>query len=173
SYNEEVFVYTRHELPIEHTNDVEGLLRHGEAVIVVELGRPHLGTTFLDVQKVVQTLIPFGMRLDLQYPTLDERSPLTELATDAAKGIFRPEILGERTGWELLKLVVPEKGVPEVVRSLQRVAKEIDTVFALDIVSRVAQDGSTVAERLADEIGVAPAPNCKTNVGLGRPLAED
>ena len=57
--------------------------------------------------------------------------------------------------------------------NLQQVAKEIDTVFALDIVSRVAQGSSTVAERLADEIGITPAPNCKTNVGLGRPLAED
>jgi hypothetical protein len=90
-----------------------------------------------------------------------------------AKGVLRPEILGERTGWVMLKLVVLEKDVPGVVRSLQHVAEEIDTVFGLDIVSRVAQDGSTVAERLADEIGVAPAPNCKTNVGLGRPLAVD
>lgn len=173
SYNEEIFAYTRHELPTEHTNDVEGLLRHGEAEVVVELGRPHLGTTFIDVQRVSQTLIPFGMRLALQYPVVDERSPLTELITDAAKGIFRPEILGERTGWVLLKLVVLEKRVPEVVRNLQQVAKEIDTVFALDIVSRVAQDGPTVPERLAAEMGVTPAGNCKTNLGLGRPLAGD
>lgn len=168
-YSEEIRAFRRYELPSEHTNDVDGLLKHGEGLIVVELGRPHLGTTFRDVQKVIQALIPMGLQLSLQYPVSDERSSLVELATDAANGFLRQEILGERAGWVCLKLIAQQKAVPEVVASLQQVATEIETVFALGIVSRVSDDGSTLAERVASETGVKPAPNCKTNVGLGRP----
>ncbi|MFC2016189.1 4Fe-4S binding protein [Chloroflexota bacterium] len=173
SYHEEVHVFSRHELPGVGTNDVGGLLRHSEAVIAVELGRPHLGTTFRDVQKVIQALLPMGLQLRLQYPVLDERSSLAELAIDTAKGILRQEILEERAGWVVLSLVTQEGSVPEVIRGLQKIATEIDTIFALDITSRVAEDGYTVAERVARETGVKPAINCKTNVGLGRPLADN
>ena len=110
--------------------------------------------------------------MGLQYPVLDDRSPLTELATDVAKGTLRQDVLDERTGWVCLKMVMPEKRAPKVFQELQQVATEIDTVFALDLVSRVDKDGSTAADRVASEIGIEPAPNCKTNIGLGRPLAE-
>ena len=168
-YSEEIHIFRRHELPSEHTNDVNGLLGHGEGLVVVELGRPHLSTTFRDVQSVIQALVPIGLQLRLQYPLHDERSSLAELATDAANGILRQEIMAERASWVCLKMVVQEDVVPEVVRSLRQVATEIDTVFALGIVSRVSDDGSTVADRVAGRTGVKPAPHCKTNVGLGRP----
>ena len=132
-----------------------------------------MGTTFCDVQSVIEAMVPMGLQLRLQYPVADERSSLAELATDAANGILRQEILGERAGWVCLKLVVQEDTVPEVIRSLHQVAIGIDTVFALGIISCVASDGSTVADRVSKQTGIKPAVNCKTNVGLGRPNADN
>ncbi|MBI2832486.1 MAG: 4Fe-4S binding protein [Chloroflexi bacterium] len=173
SYSEEGFVFRRNEFPSEHTNDVTGLLGQGEAVIMVELGRPHLGATFRDVQKLLQTLGPLGLDLRQQYPVSDERSSMAEIVASSSEGVLLPEILEERAGWVVLKMVAPERKVSETVRRLQQVAQEIDTIFGLSIVSRVSKDGSTIAERVASETGVSPAVTCKTNVGLGRPLAEE
>ncbi|MFC2066392.1 4Fe-4S dicluster domain-containing protein [Chloroflexota bacterium] len=166
SYSTEPFSFRRHELPSEHTSDADGLLRQGEAAILVELGRPYLGTTFRDVQKVVQALLPMGLNLRLQYPNADERSSLADIAADTAAGTLMPEVLEERTGWVVLKLVTKEKNVPETIRCLKQVAADIDTVFALGVLSHVSRDGSTIAERAAIESGVTPAVNCKTNIGL-------
>ena len=66
----------------------------------------------------------------------------------------------------VLKLVTAEQRVPETIRCLKQVAADIDTVFALSVLSHVGKDGSTITERAAIESGVTPAVNCKTNVGL-------
>ena len=163
-YTSEGKMFVNYSLPSELINDVNAFYRHGYAGIVVELGRPHTGTTFRDLQKVTRILAPMGLQSD-------EMNPLTDLAADAPKGIFRQDILDEKTGWVMLKLIVSEKEVSEVLLSLQQVAAEIDTIFAVNVVSRVGEDGSIVADRAASEIGVAPACNCKTNMGLGRPLS--
>lgn len=166
---EKVTGFSSKEFPTEHTNDVEGLLGHGEALVMAELGRPHLSTTFRDVQTVIQAWAPLGLQLHLQYPDRDGSS-FTELAVDPARGILRPDILEERATRVFLRQVVGENKVPEIIRALLHVAGRIDTIFTLDVISRVAENGSTVAERVADKTGIRPAPNCKVNVGLGRPL---
>lgn len=173
SYSEEMVSFPRRQFPSEHTNDVDGVLRRGEAIVMAELGRPHLGTSFRDVQKVAKALVPYGLDLRRQYPASDERSSLAEVTTDAAAGTFMPEILDEKVGWVVLKLVTPEHRVPDTVRCLRQVSADIYTVFALGIVSRAERDGSTISDRVALGAGVTPAVNCKTNVGLGRPLAQD
>ena len=169
---DEVQIWSSHQNPTEHTNDVDGLLGHGDAVVMIELGRPHGGTTFRDVEKIIQALIPVGLQLERQYPPMDERSPLTDLIIDVPKGILRKDILEERAGWAFLRVTVPEEEIPKVFQKLRQGTTEIDSIFAIDIVSRVGKDGSTVAERVANEVGVQPACNCKTNVGLGRPLVD-
>jgi len=109
---------------------------------------------------------------------LDKRGPLNEavtgvtnLVTDISKGTLRQDILDERTGRVVLSLTVPEKESAKVLQKLRQVASEIDTVFAVNIISRVGKDDSTAADKIASEIGIVPAANCKTNVGLGRPLS--
>ncbi len=167
-----VKTFARHEMPSELANDVEGLLRRGDVVIQAELGRPHVGTTLGDMEKVMQDLIPVGLDLRQQYPVLDERSPLSELAIDPARGILRPDILDERAGWVVLKVKVPEAQASRALRQLQKAASRIDTVFAVDVMCRPYEDGSTIADRIASDIGVTPAPNGKINLGLGRPLID-
>ncbi|MFC1930114.1 hypothetical protein ACFLW6_04595 [Chloroflexota bacterium] len=98
--------------------------------------------------------------------------PLIDLATDIRKCILREDILDERTGWVFLMLSIPEEEVLKVLQSLQQVTAEISTVLAVDLVSRVSEDGFTIADKVVSRIGIEPACNCKTNIGLGRPLAD-
>lgn len=164
SYTEEGQIFPGNPVTTGLTNDVRGFYRRGDAGIMVELGQPHLGTTFRDVQKAIQALAPLGLRLDMS-------TPLADIIADVSKGTLIQEILDETTGWVVLGLVVRENLVSEVVRRLRQVEAEADTVFAVSIVSLVETNGSAVADRVASQIGLQPAINCKTNVGLGRPLA--
>ena len=164
-------IFIRSDTPGELQNDVKGLIGHGEAEIIAELGRPHVASTFRDLQQVVRALLPFGLRLEQQYPPLDQRSPLSDLATDPSKGVLRQEILDEKIGWVFLSLHIPEEQAPKIVDSLRRAAAGIDTVLAIGVVSRVGKNGTTAADQVTRETDVKSAANCKTNVGLGRPLA--
>ncbi|MBI4331477.1 MAG: 4Fe-4S binding protein [Chloroflexi bacterium] len=155
------------QFPGELSDDHRKLLQPGETVIVIEPGRPHVGATFGDVQKIVQALLPAGLRLDLQYPPLEERTPLTELAVDPAGGVFRQDILEERAGWVVLKLLVPGGQRPAALETLHRAAAQSDTVFAVNLVCRVEERVSALIDRIAAETGFRPAANGKTNVGLG------
>ena len=155
--------FSSYQIPTELTNDVTGFCKHGRLGIAVELGRPHLGTTFRDVQQVTRALVPLGL-------TFPKAEALSELVTDN-KGSLKHDILDEKAGWVVLRMTVPEEQAAAVLRRLQHLAQEMDTVFAMNLISPVRADGSLPGDAIAREVGVEPAPNGKTNVGLGRPLA--
>jgi hypothetical protein len=46
-------------------------------------------------------------------------------------------------------------------------------VFSLCIASRVAPNGEVPTHAIMRRNGIWFAPNCKTNVGLGRPLVKE
>lgn len=147
------------------TNDVTGRYRRGRAGIAVEMGRPGVGTRFRDVQKVACALAPLGVGFE-------ERNPLTDLMTDKSSGTFRDDILNEKVLSCILEFDLPLEMVTAVLEKLKQVAKEIDTVFAVDLISVVEKDGSIPTVDAAHRADVEVSINGKTNVGLGRPLAE-
>jgi hypothetical protein len=53
---------------------------------------------------------------------------------------------------------------------VRKIADEVDTVFSLDVIGKVAPDGSIPAELEMRKAGLSPSFNGKVNVGLGRPL---
>jgi len=61
----------------------------------------------------------------------------------------------------------------EVLQVLMEVSREINTVFSLDLITRVAPDGSFPTDSILKKMGLWIAPNGKTCLGLGRPLAEE
>ena len=147
------------------TNDVTGRYRRGRAGIGVEMGRPGVGTRFRDVQKVARALALLGVRFE-------ERNPVTDLMTDKSTGTFRDDILNEKVLSCILEFDIPLEMVVTVLEKLKEVAKESDTVFAVDLISVVEKDGSIPTVDAARRANVQVAINGKTNVGLGRPLAE-
>ncbi|NLJ34171.1 MAG: 4Fe-4S binding protein [Firmicutes bacterium] len=144
------------------TNDVTGRFKSGEVGVGIELGRPGLGTWFTDVEKVAMAIAPLGLQWEPENPT-------TPLIVDKSTGKLQDDVLNEKALSAILEFIMPSEKLEELLKALDKVAKEIDTVFSLEIITKVEPDGSMPNIEKAMELGYEPMPNPKVNVGLGRP----
>lgn len=142
------------------TNDVTGRIEAGEVGFVVELGRPGVGARFTDIDRVTRRMAAAGVRFE-------EQNPVTGLMADRATGAIRPEVLGEKVMSAIVEFKVRLGEVPEVLRRLERVADEIDTVMAVGASTRCDPAGEEVLEEVLERAG-HPARRAKTNLGLAR-----
>jgi len=145
------------------TNDVTGRFPFGFAGVAVEMGRPGVGTSFRDLQTVAMAIAKLGVEFE-------PNNPVAELMIDQKTGKIREEVLDERVLSAILEFKIKIDKLREVLVAIRDVSMKIDTVFSLDLISRVNPDGSTPALAIAKEAGFSSRPNTKTNVGLGRPL---
>jgi Pyruvate/2-oxoacid:ferredoxin oxidoreductase delta subunit len=148
------------------TNDVTGRFPFGMAGIAVEMGRPGVGTSFRDLQTVAMAIARLGVEFE-------PNNPLAELMTDPKTGKFNEAVLNERVLSAIIELKIPVGKLPEVLATVKDVSAKIDTVFSLDLISRVHPNGTTPVLAIAKDAGFTPRPNTKTNVGLGRPLFKE
>jgi NAD-dependent dihydropyrimidine dehydrogenase PreA subunit len=145
-------------------NDVMGRFKRGRAGLAAEVGRPGVGARFRDVQTLTRALASIGVRFEPQ-------NPLTDLMTDIQTGTLREDILDEKFLSCIVEFDVPLADLAKVLARMGEVAQEIDTVFAVDLISVVNEDGSIPTVPIAKSLGLEPSIVGKTNVGLGRPLA--
>ncbi len=148
------------------TNDVTGRFREGYAGVLVEMGRPGLGTTFRDLEIVSMTVARMGVEFEPQ-------NPVTSLIADPRTGKIRDDVRDERVLSAIIGFIVENERLGEVLAALKEASTRIDTVFALGLISRVGRDGKIVTLPLAWQAGFPAGPHAKTNVGLGRPLKEE
>lgn len=148
------------------TNDVTGRYRQGMSGIGVEMGRPGIGTSFQDIQTVSMAVAKLGVEFEPQ-------NPLTVVMADPKAGKFKQEVMGEKVLSAILEFRIGNDRLKEVLEALKEVSPRIETVFSLDLISRVNKDGSIPNASIAREAGFPPRPNTKTNIGLGRPLAKE
>jgi NAD-dependent dihydropyrimidine dehydrogenase PreA subunit len=142
------------------TNDVTDRYKHGEAGFTVDIGRPGLGATFADVERIAAAVAQLGV-------VFEPVNPVTKLMTDVTTGSLREDILSERVLSCILEFKVPEVEAPAVVAALERVAGDIDTVFSVGCISRCRDDGTAPVKAILDRAGVSLRPNGKVNIGLG------
>jgi NAD-dependent dihydropyrimidine dehydrogenase PreA subunit len=147
------------------TNDVSGRIKRGEVGVAIELGRPGMGTRFADVEKFTQEVAR------LKIP-LEEANPVSALVQDRGKGVFPPEILGEKVLSAIVEFKVPFNRVEEILELLRQVSARLDTVASFSLIGRSDPNGRVPLEQLLVQKGVRFYPNGKVNIGLGRPLAE-
>jgi hypothetical protein len=148
------------------TNDVTGRLRHGDAGLVVEMGRPGTGAWFRDIEKV-------AMALAKLKPHFEKENPVTQLMTDPETGKMKDEILNEKVLSAIIEIKITLDKIPEFLQALENIQKEIDTVISVGVASRCLSDGSIPHEEWANRAGYRLSANGKTNVGLGRPLYKE
>ncbi|BCV25260.1 DUF362 domain-containing protein [Gelria sp. Kuro-4] len=151
------------------TNDVTGRVRKGMVGIAVEMGRPCLGTTFTDVEKVTKALVEAGVT------KFEKDNPLTYLMVEPEKGTFSDEAKQARVVSCIIEFTIPANSLGKTLTTLKKVAREIETVFSLDLISRCEEeeDGIEVpVTRQLEAMGFTVRPNAKINLGLGRPLKE-
>ncbi len=144
-------------------NDVSGLIPRGVTEIVVEVGRPGVSTTFLDVQTIAIAMVGAGVKL---HPG----SSVATIMTDVQTGKIRDDVLVERALCVMIHGRVDNSALKQVLLAIKSVSAKIDTVFSLSIVNRLEEDSSAAAVRIAEEAGFNVSPQAKVNVGLGRRL---
>jgi len=148
------------------TNDVTGRYTFGMAGVAVEMGRPGVGTSFRDLQTVAMAIAKLGVEFE-------PNNPVAELMANPKTGKIREEVLNEKVLSAILEFKIKIGKLKDVLTTIKEVSEKIDTVFSLDLISRVNPDGSAEALAIAREAGFSLRPNAKTNVGLGRPLFKE
>ena len=150
------------------TNDVSGRVKKGEIGVCIDMGRPGMGVYLRDASKVAMAIAAVGAKL---APA--EHTPLAALMKDLKTG----ELIDECQDYHLLSVIVEaickDEELKDVLEALQKVEKEIDTVFSLGLFMRVDENGETNILDCLNELGIPQPYRGKVNVGLGRPLSLD
>jgi Pyruvate/2-oxoacid:ferredoxin oxidoreductase delta subunit len=148
------------------TNDLTGRFRRGEAGISVEMGRPNIGSSFRDIQRVSMALADMGVEFEPE-------NPLSALIVDKTAGKIDEDILDEKVLSAIIEFKVGNDRLKDILTTLKDISNEINSVFSLGLISLVDEDGTVPTVSIAREAGFSPRPNTKTNMGLGRPLFKE
>jgi len=148
------------------TNEVTGRFRLGEAGVAIEVGRPCLGTRLYDVETIAQAVARLGV-------TFETQNPVTSMMADTSTGKFKEDLLNERVLSAIVEFSVKLEQLPELFQILREVSEKIETVFSLDLATKIAPDGSVPTDSYVQQAALWVARNGKTNVALGRPLAAE
>ena len=141
------------------TNDITDRYGWGEIGFCVELGRPGVGTSFKEAEKISKVLAGKGVKFEKQ-------NPYTHLIDESGK--LRFNIGEERVLSCLIEFKTKLEDVPEILRTLRSLESEVETVFTVGVISRLNPDGSVPVLSLIDREGFKVRPNAKINLGLGR-----
>jgi len=148
------------------SNDVTGRVKRGQVGIAIEVGRPSVGASYRDVEKITMALAKHQIRYE-------DQNPITYLMDDVSKGTFTEEAKQSKVVSAIIEFVVPESQLEDILKTLMDVEKEIDTVFSLDLIARFREDNSIPTFPQLERLGIEPRPNAKINLGMGRPLKEE
>lgn len=146
------------------TNDITGRYREGEVGFGVELGRPGVGTTMRDVEKVAMSVAPLGITWEAQG------NPTCYLMENLSTGKLRDDVLNERVLSAILEFKAPSDKLETILSALKEVSLSIDTVFSVSMITKVSEDGRILNVEIVEQLGYSVYSNPKVNVGLGKPL---
>jgi ferredoxin len=143
------------------TNDVTHRVQRGEVGFTIEFGRPGVGVWFRDIQKMTIALakanVPF-----------EKKNPMTLLMSDVTTGVLNPDILNEKVLSAIVEIKVPVDRTEEIIRLVHEVEKDVDSVVALGVGTRCAENGEeSVVAPILERMGYR-IERAKTNTGLGR-----
>jgi len=130
------------------------------------MGRPGVGAYFREIEKV-------AMALAKLKPHFELRNPVTQLMVDRETGKMKEEVLNEKVMSAIIELKTSLERIPEFLRALEEVKKEVDTVISVGVASRCLPDGNIPHQEWVKKLGYPLSPNGKTNLGLGRPLFKE
>ena len=144
------------------TNDVKGSFLPGEAGVGVELGRPGVGAYFKDVEIVAMALAPLG------YQFAGE-NPVTHFMADIKTGKLRDDVLNEKATSAIIEGKCKLEVLPQVLEALKEAAEKVDTVFTVEIITKVPPVGEIPIVPILEKYGYWYSINSKNNMGLGEP----
>ena len=146
------------------TNDVTRRCGPGKVGVAIEIGRPTLGMWLWDVQKITRAIARTGIH------QIEPHNPVHSMIANEGTGDLKPELLGERVLSAIIEIQVEWNRLRSILRTLKEVAKEVDSVFCVDVFT-VVGPGLKIPEEVMESIraeGFTWRPNAKINMGLGR-----
>ncbi len=146
------------------SGDVTRRLAAGKVGVAIEVGRPTLGMSLLDVQKITRAIARGGVY------RIEPHNPIRSMLADEATGDLKPELLGERVLSAIIELEVERQHLRSLLRTLRQVAREVESVFCVDVFT-VLEPGLAIPPEVLESIraeGLSWRPNAKINLGLGR-----
>ncbi len=144
------------------TNDVTGRFKKEEVGFAIDVGRPNAGGVKLrQVDRISQELATLGV-------SFDPDNPLTYLMADTKTGKLKEEVLDEHVVTAIIEFKTPLEKCEEIVRTLEAVSRNIDTVFSVGVICRVEDDWSIPAKEVLAKAGYPVRPQGKTTLNLGR-----
>ena len=145
------------------TNDVTARVCPGEVGLALEVGRPCAGATMRQVEQVTRGLAELGIEFE-------SCNPLTHLMSDVRKGTIAEQYLEESVVSAIVEFTIAQERLVPVMERIREIARNLDTVFSLDIISCYEDDASLPIAPQLRALGMEPRVNSKINLGLGRPL---
>ncbi len=147
------------------TNDSQDTYPEGMIGVIIEVGRPVLGTRLSEAERVVKKFAAHGY-------SITDNNPVKSLIEDPAVGSLKREVLGERVVSCLLEFIVPETAAGHLMTILGELDDEIQTVFNVCLAVRADQEG---AARLREVFGadIHSIPNVKVNLGMARGILKN
>ncbi len=144
-------------------NDVTARFKRGEVGVAMEFGRPGIATRLGEIEKMSVALASVGV-------TFESKNPVFALLADPRTGRFKQETVNERVLSAIVEVKAPVEKLPLILSVIKQVARDIDTVFSLDVITRVGNDGEIPVLPAIQQAGFQARPNAKVNLGMGRPL---
>jgi hypothetical protein len=146
------------------TNDVTRRCADDKVGVLIEVGRPTVGTGLRDIQKITRAIARSGIH------EIEPHNPIHSMIQDTATGDLKPELLGERVLSAIIEIQVKREQLRGILRTVKEVAAELDTVLCLDVFMVVGPElkiPRDVRDAIESE-GFSWRPNAKINMGLGR-----
>lgn len=146
------------------TNDVTRRCGPDEVGVAIEVGRPNLGMSLTDIQKITRALARAGIH------KIEKHNPIHSMIASTTTGDLKPEMMGERVLSAIIELQIGKGQLRELLRVIREVARELDSVFSLDVFTIVGPRLTIPEDVLAsiEAEGFTWRPNAKHNMGLGR-----
>ncbi len=147
------------------SNDVTNRVKPGEVGIAMEFGRPTLGMNLTNIQKVTRIMAKAG------FTEIEPENPFNDMIQNHETGDLKPELMGEKVLSAIMEFKVKRERLGPALRAIKEAAKEVDSVFVVDVFTRL-EPGLTIPREVLDTIeaeGYTWRPNAKINMGLGRP----
>lgn len=143
------------------TNDVTERFKWGEVGFAIDVGRPNIGTTLTEIEKITKALAKLGV-------DFEKDNPITSLMKDTKIGTIKEDVRNEVVLSGIIEFKTPQKKMSQVLDIIKQVSKKINTVFTIGVITRVNDNGSIPIIDELIEADWKVRPNGKTNLGLGR-----
>ncbi|HSB77739.1 MAG TPA: 4Fe-4S dicluster domain-containing protein [Candidatus Methylomirabilis sp.] len=145
------------------TNEVTHRYVRGQVGVAVEMGRPGVGTSLRDIERLTRAMARHGVEFE-------PNTPVTGLMSDPVRGVLKEDVLNERVLSAIIEFKLPEERLAVILPALKQVAGILDTVFSLGVISALPPEGPDPVAGRIKSLGFDLRPNGKVNLGLGRPL---